>query len=181
MNGNGKYITISEASGVTGISKVTLYKHLNKGLLPFINSVEGGKEVKKVKTQDVVSVFNVVNKPINKALSEVNKPINDTLLTPLQPLREDIKKIYEEIHSQKIEILQEQSEQLKNQLQPVNQINQLFRAWYEENQELKDQNRELLEQVKWQKKEEEDLKATIEELKKRLDAEEKKPWYKKIL
>lgn len=38
MEDNGKYITVTEGANLAGVSRVTLYKHLQRGNLTFVKA-----------------------------------------------------------------------------------------------------------------------------------------------
>lgn len=175
MSNNG-YITIREASEISGVTPACIYKQLKKGLIQFSTVDNGGRKIKAVKKADIESFFNDRFSTVDNGLKHVENDIQqveNTVENCIQRVDNGLKHLFNEVQKLKVETLQEQQEQLKNQLQPVSQINNLFHQWYKENQDLK-------EELSKSKKEEDDLRATVAELKRQLEEERNKPWYKKM-
>lgn len=125
MESNGKYITVSEAAKLAGVSRVCVYKHLQRGNLTFTNVNKQGREVKQIKKSDIIDFFSKDSKPftnvnnevnnvftnVSKGLQTDNKPVNNPKLT-LEDINEQVKKaVMETIEEQKGQLMKPLQEQ----------------------------------------------------------------------
>lgn len=57
MEGNGRLLTIREASNFSGMSIPAIYKHIKRGILSVEYDIIQGRKIKKVRKEDLVKVY----------------------------------------------------------------------------------------------------------------------------
>jgi len=143
MSSNNGYITIQEASVFSGLAISTLYKAVQKGILPVEYSIIHGKNVKKIRKSDIIRVFNISDSTILHSttpsitpdITQYNTIEYDRISDIVQ---ENIKKVLEEKQSQLIKPLEEhalvkygairkENEFLKQRLETLFQENEFLR------------------------------------------------------
>ncbi|MEW6215665.1 MAG: hypothetical protein AB1478_10775 [Nitrospirota bacterium] len=176
MSNNG-YISIPEAAVISNKTEACIYRHLRKGSIHFQKVSEHGRTVKKVRRSDVIDFFNISFQKVSEN-SQKHTDSSETITETFQKLTETLKEELNLLRQDNI-----------TALAPINQnVSFLVRTIQAENKSLFQKVSEQEETIKSQagdlegaRKENSDLLATIEELKRRLEAEEKRPWYKKLL
>lgn len=191
---DNEYITINEASKLTGKCQNTIHRYIKKGKLHVNTCQYNGKQVMTVKKSEVERVFNI---PINTCHdisshmeSHANTGNDMSLHENTGVTKEEIKEVIQEFFTSKqSELIRPIEEISLYQLGAVEKEKFFLKARLEtilkENKELQEElkalpdNEEygiLKEQFKKIEQENSDLLATIEELKNRQQREETRPW-----
>jgi len=63
-NGNGKLLTIREASNFSGMSIPALYKHIKRGIISVEYDIIQGKKIKKVKKEELIRVYGTADNTV---------------------------------------------------------------------------------------------------------------------
>jgi len=184
MNDNGKYISVSEAAELAGVSRVCVYKHLQRGNLTFVNVNKHGKKIKQLKKLDVIEFFHGGskqfvndNKPVNNEFTNVNKrlltdnkPVNNPQIT-LEDINNQVKKaVIETIEEQKSQLmkpLQEQALYIAGKYEAENKfLKARLETLIEENEDLRTQIKVLPGPVEKITKQLQEYAQTIDEIQK---------------
>ena len=113
---------------------------------------------------------------ITKQQSQLMKPIEDQALYRLGRIEQE-----NSFLKAKVETLLQEIDQYKALPMPVDQVKEKLQGQEEQIHSMEEAHRRELQQVKKEAEDEQkNYLATIEELKNRLQAEEKKPWYRKL-
>jgi len=195
---DNEYITIHEASQITGKCQNTIHRYIKKGKLHVKTCQYNGKQVMTVEKAELERVFNI---PVNTC-QDMSKPMashvntGNDMASHVNPsvTKEELKEVIQEFFTTKqAELMKPMEEMALYKLGAIEKENFFLKARLEtileENKELQEKikalpdNEEygiLKEQLKHIEQENKDLLATIEELKNRLQVEEKKPWYRRM-
>lgn len=184
-------LTIPEVARQLQKTINTVYRYIKSGKLKSEAIVISGKKVTRIKEQDLVKFCNAFNisRYNNNISGDMFNDISEYNTDKHSDISEEIKQavnnslsLYHKDFLEKVfnaGVLTKENQFLKDRLETVLQ----------ENTELQNtikalpDNEEygiLKEQLKNIEEENKDLVATIDELKKRLQAEEKRPWYRKL-
>lgn len=210
MDGNGKLLTIKEAAFLVGVNPTTLYKKIKRGQLTAVACQLQGVEIKKIKKADVIKLYNnnsncrklpanasqlpavefqlpssaerkaeikeVIEEFFNTKQTQLMKPLEDQTIFIAGELKNEIK----HLRSEKEALLEENQiliEKMKALPGPVEEVKDNL----ENLQKVNKEQSEIIQQQKEHFQEEEkDYFATIGELKRQLEEERNKPWWKKI-
>ncbi len=149
MSSNNGYITIQEASVFSGLAISTLYKAVQKGILPVEYSIIHGKNVKKIRKSDIIRVFNISDSTILHSttpsitpdITQYNTIEYDRISDIVQ---ENIKKVLEEKQSQLIKPLEEHALVKYGAIRKENEfLKQRLETLFQENELLKEQIKAL--------------------------------------
>ena len=188
MNNNGKYITVSEASHLTGKHITTIYKGIRQGRIQYKTVEDGYKPVKKVLKSDIVSLYNDGSytgiRPSNTEVEDGIRPpytkVEDDLI-PSNTLKEDIRQVIEEYFQEKetslIKPLEQQAIYRAGELNKENQfLKARLETILEENQTLREAMKALpgpVEEISTKLATLEKIKLEKNELQSRIQTEEK--------
>ncbi len=168
MSSNNGYITIQEASVFSGLAISTLYKAVQKGILPVEYSIIHGKNVKKIRKSDIIRVFNISDSTILHSttpsitpdITQYNTIEYDRISDIVQ---ENIKKVLEEKQSQLIKPLEEHALVKYGAIRKENEfLQQRLETLFQENEFLREQVKVLPDF----QKEKETYKSQVELLEK---------------
>jgi len=253
---DNEYITINEASKLTGKCQNTIHRYIKKGKLHVNTCQYNGKQVITVKKSELERVFNIPVNTCHDRSSQMESHVNTgndmSIHGNTGVTKEEIKEVIQEFFTSKQSELMKPIEEmslyklgavekenvfLRERLETMRQENELLREQVKalpDLQTIQEKEKDLIIQIEMERKEKEDLLsrgetirqeqeekhrkelearqkeqeelkksmeearqeltqarkqteeegknylATIEELKKRLEAEEKKPWYRRL-
>ncbi|MEW6041324.1 MAG: helix-turn-helix domain-containing protein [Elusimicrobiota bacterium] len=191
MNGNGKLLTINEASKLLGVNKSTIYKYIEEDRISIESRRIRGKQIKHVKEAEITEVFNSMefHRIPTKETERKQKNSIEFHENP-QNLKESIKEVIEnyfqdketqlmrpleEIATYKLGKVEAENQFLKDRLKTVLQENEELRGSIkalpgppvEIVTRLEEQNRQIRDQEKEKEvlqKEKEVLKKITEEI-----------------
>jgi len=114
MSSNNGFMTIQEASVFSGLAISTLYKAVQRGILPIEYDIVRGKKVKKIKKTDIVRTFNILDSTIlHDRISDITPGITQYNTIEYDRIsdivKENIKKVIEDKQSQLMKPLEEQA------------------------------------------------------------------------
>jgi len=239
---NSEYISIEEASKLTGKHHTTIYKAIRRGLLTAKDERVNSKAIKYVLKTDVIRLYGIKTqdrlKPEKVETQDSLSQIKTAIEEVLEAKQSQLMKPLEEQALYRCGVLENEVKHLQAEKDTLRQENELLREQVKalpDLQTIQEKEKDLIIQIEMERKEKEDLKsmgetirketeeklkqseeihrkelearqeeqnelhrqelkqvwkqaedegknylATIEELKKRLQAEEKKPWYRKL-
>lgn len=187
-------ITIKETSKLYNINLNTLYRYIQKGKIKTIQQMKRGKKVQLIERVEIERFLGFTNKYNGVTMTDNISNENSDNTIQLDTIKDNIEAmaLYRlgKIESE-YKFLQERYETVIQENTILNEkIKELpdkdmYNRVQEENEvkikELNELHHEEIEQVKKQAEEEQkDLLATIEELKKRLQEEQSKSWFRKL-
>lgn len=175
MNGNGKLLTITEASALLGVNKSTIYKYIEEDRISIENRRIRGKQIKHVKEGEITEVFSSMEfHGIPTKESERSKKNSMEFHENPQNLKESIKEVIEnyfqdketqlmkpleEIATYKLGKIEAENQFLKERLDtllqeitalpgPVDEVNEILLKNKTTLQEKEEQIRKLYEEKK---------------------------------
>jgi len=172
---DNEYITIYEASRLTGKSIKTIHRYVKKGLLPVKTGYNHNKEVMTVEKEELLRVFKIDD----KTGYDTSKPNDKTGYNPVitsQNLKETFREFLEEQKTQLLRPLEEQAiylvGELRNEVKHLHaekdtlrQENELLREQVKALPDLKtiqEKEKDLIIQIELERKEKEDLLSRAE-------------------
>jgi len=189
MEGN-EFLTIYEASKLTGKSITTIHRYIKKGLLHVKTGYNGGKQVITIEKSELERFLNTDGKTGYNTLKQEVKPCYNSDITDVIT-RQNLKETFQEfLEEQKTQLMKPIEDQALYQLGRMEQENTFLKAKVEtllqENQELQEKikalpdlqtiqekEKDLITQIELERQEKEEQKARhlsdIEEQKRNMD------------
>lgn len=140
-------LTIKETSVLTGKSEGVIYRYIRRGKIKCQTVSEQGKEIKKIKKEEAIKVFNIKI-----------PPVSDSVRTEKSDSSEQVQKVSEQKENFK-EVLEKFFEEKQTSIMKPIEEQALFIAG-----ELKNENKWLRQQIETVRTENEQLKEEMKKL-----------------
>ena len=186
---------------ITGKSKTTIFRYIKKGKLKSETQVTQGNTTYFVEKEELEQFLNrevtpgnthhvtqgitpdniqaIVKDTIDKTITQMARPMEEQALFIAGKLSSE-----NQFLKERLETLRQENELLREQVKALPDLQAIQKETEEKQkqiQNMEELHRQELQQVKKEAEDEQkNYLATIEELKNRLQAEEKKPWYRKL-
>jgi len=197
-NGNGKLLTIREASNFSGMSIPALYKHIKRGIISVEYDIIQGKKIKKVKKEELIRVYgtadntveygripdniieydrisDIIRENIKQALetekTQLIKPLEDHALYRLGRMEKEV----EDLRAEK-EILLQELDRYKALPGPIEEITEKLEQTEKEKSDLassleisRKEKEEMSQALQMTQREKEELRTRTESVMKAKD------------
>ena len=194
-------LSIQDIVMITGKSKTTIFRYIKKGKLKSETQVTQGNTTYFVEKEELEQFLNrevtpgnthhvtqgitpdniqaIVKDTIDKTITQMARPMEEQALFIAGKLSSE-----NQFLKERLETLRQENELLREQVKALPDLQAIQKETEEKQkqiQNMEELHRQELQQVKKEAEDEQkNYLATIEELKNRLQAEEKKPWYRKL-